>query len=229
MSLADTLVARALERVDLSYGATRDAYLRAVLPGDVDEHGNPSAQAVEMGSHQSSCLLFARGVLAADEVDGTIPWAGVPLDVLRCPYADRRVLGRVEALLLELARQRGLLVNHYDQKAMADIRPGDLLVIGYGGSLPKDPAERARHLAIWGGVAHGLMVTEVHTEQGGGLTVVSGDGGQRDPGNEGKPTAIRRVVRTLERRENGLWLANGFGRRRLNWRLRCPELPVRGA
>lgn len=228
MSLADTLVARTLERVDLSYGATRDPYLRAVLPGDVDAEGSPNVQAVEMGSHQSSCLLFGRGVLAADEVDGVITWAGAPLDVLRCPYADRRVLGRVEALLLELARQRGLLVNHYDQKAMRDIQPGDLLVIGYGGSLPTDPAERARHLAVWGGVAHGLVVTEAHDE-GGMLTVVSVDGGQVDPANGGRPTAIRRVVRTLERRENGWWLGNGFGRRRLNWRLRCPELPVRGA
>lgn len=227
MSLADTLVARALGRVDLSYGDTRDDYLRAILPGDVDADGNPNAAAIEMGSHQSSCLLHGRGVLAADEVDGTIEWAGQSLDVLRCPYADKRVMTRVEALLLELARQRKQLVNHYDQGAMRNIRPGDLLVIGYGGSLPKDPVERARHIAIWGGVAHGLVVVEVHEEPGGGLTVVSIDGGQADPRNGSKPTAIRRVVRTLERRENGWWLGNGFGHKRLNWRLRCSELRLR--
>lgn len=220
MSLADTLVARTLERVDLSYGATRDPYLRAVLPGDVDAEGNPNAQAVEMGSHQSSCLLFGRGVLAADEVDGTLTWAGAPLDVLRCPYADRRVLGRVEALLLELARVRGLLVNHYNQAAMADLRPGDLLVIGYGGSLPKDPAERARHLAVWGGVAHGLMVVGVDQD---GARVTSVDGGQTDAKNGGRPTAIAMRERQLVTRENGLWLGN----KRLNWRVRCADLSIR--
>lgn len=219
--LADTLVRRALDCNGLSYGdgRTRAAYLRHQYPGDTAFNRN------DMGRHQSGCLLHVRGLLAADEVDGVISWGGRQLDVLRGPYAGP-LCGRIETILYELARQRGLLTERlYQGDAVPELQPGDLVVIGQGGSRPTDSIQRQLWQADWGDIAHGFLVTGVDE---GGLVVESSDGGQTDSLNSGHPTAIRRVERRLERRRNGWWLASDSGKaRRLNWRLRAGELPLR--
>lgn len=226
--LADTLVARALGAVGLSYGdpATRERYARLLYPGDRTADGQPNTTALQLASSQSSCLLFARALLAADEVDGVLPWpspSSQPLDVLRCSYARADVLGRVEGLLRDLGRARGV---ELDAQARSEPSPGDLLVIGYGGSLPAAPTARAQHLRDWGGVAHGLIVTGVRRE-GGRVVVESVDGGQTDPRNGGRPTAIQARVRELQYLRDAWWLVGGSDMRRLSFGMRCGALPCR--
>ncbi len=228
MALADTLIVRALEQDGLSFGnkATRRAYLLDCYPGDRDEHGEPDGNAVSMGAGQSSCLLHCRGVLAADECDGEVSWHGKALDVLRCPYHDPSVFTQIDGLLFELGRQKGVLVTAAagaDQ--LADIGPANIVTIGSRGSAPKDPVEKARWLAEWGGLMHGILVTGVRVEDG--VTFIESVEGGRLDAITGNSTAIERVERRLERRAGGHhWLvsANG-GARRLNWRLRAGELP----
>lgn len=226
MALDDTLVARALSRQGQCYGApdTRTPYLLGQYPGDVARSGMPTAAAQDMGRRQSGCLLFGRGVLAADEVDGVVSWGGKPRDVLRESYASPAFLGKVEAMLLVLARARGCLIERmWTGDDLPDLRPADLLVIGQGGSPPTDPAEERRWRLEWGGVAHGAFVVERS-----GYLVSSVDGGVADGANGGKPTAIRACARRLERRPNGWWLCSASSDRRLNYVIRCGALPLRG-
>jgi hypothetical protein len=215
---ADSLVSTALSYQNFSYGDPdkRRAYLLHQYNGDVDDTGEPTAAAKEFGKTQYGCLLHARGVLAENQVDGTIPFRGKLVDVLRCSY---RVpyLGLVETMLQELARARGLLVMHTDQESIADVQPADLLVIGEGGQAPADPAQRQVWLANAGGVAHGVFVTGVD-----GQTIESVDGGGIDPLNSCHGSLIRRCVRTVGVRNGKLWLND----RRISWRLRCADLPV---
>jgi hypothetical protein len=218
MAFDDTNVMLALETEGLSYGdkAKRPAYARAIHPFDT------AADAVQMASTQSACLLHARAILATQQ-DGDGAWClpgevtlhGRRVDALRTPYA--RTLGQIETLLTEWGRQhRYLTPNFHRGDAVPDIRPGDLVMVGQGGSPPKDPTARQRWLAEWGGVAHGFVVVGT-----GGDAVMSVDGGQDDFANlddkkRPRPTAIRARTRTLVRKANGWWL----GDRRLAWRIR---------
>lgn len=217
---ADTLCARALECNGLSYGnlTTRLPYLKHCYGGDVTPQGNPNADAQSMGSGQYACQLHQRGVLAEDEVDGMIVYRGKEVDILRCAYAP--YIGQIDAMLQALGKARGLLVTGGD--ALGDIQPADLVTIGMGGKAPDDPAEKARWLAEWGGVAHGVFVTGVR-----GTTILCTDGGQQDPANVPHGTAIANCERYLVKRTNGWWLADAHGAKRINWRIRGGALPLR--
>jgi hypothetical protein len=226
--LSDTLIARALSCEGLSYGdpSTQRAYLLHQYPGDRTAAGEPDANARQMGERQTGCLLTVRGNLAADEVDGTISWRGAPLDVLRCSYALPGVLSFVETLLVQLGRQRGLLVDHGPELAALEL--ADVVLIGQGGQAPSDEGERAKWRAAWGGLAHGFLVTGLSTDGQGRTLVESIDGGQIDPRNGGRCTAIRRVTRRLEMRGGNPWLVSSDGgARRIGWRLRAGALPCR--
>lgn len=220
--LADTIVAAALSYTGCSWGdpATRERYCKHMCPGDTP------ANARQMGSRQSACLLHCKAVLGeqrrgdgSPELDGTIMWKGRPVDLWTAPYAGP-LLGTIEGLLFELGRQRGVLKTRlYEGEAVPDLHPGDIVLVGQGGGAPSDPAAKAKWLAEWGGVAHGFVVTAVSPD---GLTVESSDGGQSDKLNSGYPTAIAKVQRVLVRRPQGWFL----GSRRLSWRLRAPDLPL---
>lgn len=214
MSLADTYVAATLDAIGLSYGdeALRSAYLSHCYPGDT------LADARSMGAVQSACMLHARGGLVEAGANGVIRWGGKQIDILRCPYAGP-MLGRIEEMLLALGKANRVLEQ--DRFAVGEgIQASDILGMGYGSRRPTDPGELARWLSEYGGLAHGSVVTGVE-----GVVIECGDGGQPDPKNGGKPTAIRRVERTLERRANGWWLSGSAGPRRITWRLRAADLP----
>lgn len=213
MAFDDTNVMAALDTVGLSYGdpKKRPDYARAIHPFD-----DPAA-AVQMASTQSACLLHARAILATQK-DGGDAWClpgeitlnGRRIDALRTPYA--KTVGQIETLLTEWGRQHGYLTDRFHRgDAQPDIRPGDIVLVGQGGSPPSDPVARAKWLQEWGGVAHGFVVVGT-----GGAEVMSVDGGQTDTLNRGLPTAIRPRTRTLVRKANGWWL----GDRRLSWRIR---------
>ncbi len=213
--LADTLIAIADGCAGLSYGdpATRPRYLSHLYGGDSAFNAN------DMGRKQYGCMLTGRGHLAADETDGMILYHGKQVDILRCPYAT--YIGQIDEMLQAFAKARGLFVATGD--ALGDIEPADYLVIGSGGIAPKDAAAKASWLASWGGVAHGIFVTVVD-----GTSVRTIEGGKRDPKNSGYGTAIGACERTIRPRANGYWLEDGNGdSRRINWRMRCADLPVR--
>lgn len=218
MAFDDTNTLLALDTVGLSYGdpKKRVAYARAIHPFD------DLAAAVQMAATQSACLLHARAILATQKdadgdwcLPGEITRNGRRIDAMRTPYAQ--TLGQIETLLTEWGRQYGYLTpDLWRGVDPPDIRPGDIVLVGQGGSAPKDPAVRAKWLQEWGGVAHGFVVVGT-----GGDAVMSVDGGQDDLANldskgRPRPTAIRSRTRTLVRKGNGWWL----GDRRLNWRIR---------
>lgn len=218
MAFDDTNTLLAIDAVGLSYGdpKKRTAYARAIHPFD------DLAAAVQMASTQSACLLRARAILATQK-DGDDAWClpgeitlnGRKIDALRTPYA--KTIGQIETLLTEWGRQHGYLTpDLWRGVDPPDIRPGDLVLVGQGGSPPSDPVARAKWLQEWGGVAHGFVVVGT-----GGAEVMSVDGGQDDHLNldskgRPRPTAIRPRTRTLVHKHNGWWL----GDRRLNWRIR---------
>ena len=218
MAFEDTNVMAALDTVGLSYGdpKKRPEYARAIHPFD------DLAAAIQMAATQSACLLHARAILATQK-DGDDAWClpgeitlnGRRIDALRTPYA--KTIGQIETLLTEWGKQHGYLTPHFHRgDAQPDIRPSDLVMVGQRGSPPADPAERAKWLQEWGGVAHGFVVVGT-----GGDAVMSVDGGQDDHLNlddkkRPRPTAIRSRTRTLVHKPNGWWL----GDRRLRWRIR---------
>lgn len=210
MALEDTVIRLALEMDGWAYGdpLTRDSYLWVCYPGDTPR------DAAALGRQQSTCLLFLRGLLARQRNEGGYELDGVVggIDRLRAPYVQR--IGLVEGDLRALAKTRGWLTEGaWGGDTMPTLPAGSMLVIGNLGEPPKDPVERARWQATWGGVAHGLLVTGRSGHQ-----VESMDGGQTDPRNAHRPTSIRYRTRVLERRGNGWWLVSPSGdARRLNY------------
>ncbi len=220
--LADTIVARALASAGLSYGdpVKRPLYKDAILPTDKEPQRDGMARTM------ISCMLFIRGTLALDEVDGMAHYGNGVIDVLRAPYANH--ITHIDTLLTNLAVQRGLHRDSHDQEAMRElVKPAGMIVIGAGGSLPPAGSkERVAHVSAWGGVAHGIIVTDVKTI--GGKTIVEHvAGGQIDPLNldpiKGpRCTKIERGEDELIQRASGLWLGN----RKLNWGMDLGALPV---
>ena len=211
--LQDTLVAMALEKVGLCYGdpAKRPAYRDFIYAFDGD---NADAFASKM----ISCLMFAKALLAHNEVNGVITYRAVRRDVLHESYAN--FIGQIDLLLQGLAKQNGLLVRNEDvsvETLRAAIEPGCLVVHGAGGQLPKEEPARSQHIATWGGIAHGLVATGVEGE-----TVLSVDGGQLDPQNSNRSTAIAAREREFSVRKGKLWL----GDRRVNYVFPMHKMPV---
>jgi len=206
--LPDRVVSVALSTLGLRYGdpQKRRAYAEHDYPG------TPLATAEQEAAEQSSCLLHARGCLAAAGADGTMTWKGRTIDGLRVPYTGAYI-SHVETLLYELARQRGALLTVGADRPV--ISPGDIVVIGWGGSAPADETEKAAWLATWGGIAHGAVITGVR-----GDVLTSSDGGQPDSGNGYKPTAIAECVRTLANKGGSWWL----GGRRVNYIIQTGKL-----
>lgn len=211
--LQDTIVAMAREKVGLCYGdpAKRAAYRDFVYAFD-------GVHAEEFASKLISCLMFAKALMAHNEVDGRLVVAGRERDVLRESYANFPTM--IDSLLQGLAKRHGLLVDQSTasiDKLVAAIEPGCLVVHGAGGQLPKEQEARDRHLAQWGGIAHGMVVTEVN-----GNTVRSADGGQLDKLNDHRSTAIAERERAFSLRNGKLWLGN----RRVNYVFPMHKMPV---
>lgn len=152
--------------------------------------GDTPAHAAEMGASQYGCLLHARACLRACGLEGEVSYHGKTVDLLRCAYAP--LIGQIGPMLLTLARTRGWLQSNSDD--LHDIRPADIVIVGEGTTT------------------HGLVV--VATD---GATIHSIDGGQTDPRNGGRGTAIRRCQRTIGTRAGrGVYL----GDREVQWRIR---------
>ena len=211
--LQDTIVAMALEKIGLCYGdpAKRAAYRDFIYAFD-----GPHAD--EFASEMISCLMFAKALMAHNEVNGVITYRGVRRDVLHESYVN--FIGQIDLLIQGLAKQNDLLVRSDDASAYelrAAIDPGSLVVHGALGRLPKGEKEKAEHLATWGGIAHGLVVTGVEGE-----TVLSVDGGQLDELNKNRSTAIEARERDFSIRKGKLWL----GDRRVNYVFPMHKMPV---
>lgn len=190
----EIVAARALELDGLSFGATPDRLIAALYPNDT------RADALSMGRGQSNCGGTCEAILRL---------AGGPSCPL--PYvASFRTRERLPWLIWqrEEAKKRGAWV---DARAWGPERQlpilGDMVEIG--GDTP-----------AWGdpGVYSGPHV----------LTIVGGerfdcdsvDGGQSDPLNGGRPTAIRRRARRFDERGDQLWLVDPEtrkGRRVSGW------------
>lgn len=149
--------------------------------------GDTEAHARDMGSRQYGCLLHARACLREAGLDGTCRFGGREIDVLRCAYAP--LLGQIGPMLQTLAMAHGWL----ETTDLLTVQPADILLIGEGMQT------------------HGVVVVGVD-----GSTVHAVDGGQTDPMNGGRGTAIRRVVRTIGSRNGRVWL----GDREVKWRIR---------
>ena len=185
----------------LCYGdpAKREAYLAWQYPGDT------AFAADDMGRGQYGCLLHARACLRACDLDGEADYHGKRIDLLRCAYFP--LIGQIEGMLETLARARGW----YSTTDLHDIRPADILLVGYGGQAPKDPAERARWKATWGGVTHGMVATAIDDN-----FLLSVDGGQLDEDNPPHGSAIAQCESRVEMRGTQVWIDG----RRLRCRIR---------
>lgn len=218
--LQDTICYQAQQCIGLRYGdsSKRQAYKQQLFRFD-----KPSDQE-SMARVMISCMIFARSLMADNEVDGTITYRGRPrVDVLREPYAKH--VGQIDDLVQELARQRGLRFRSSDvttDALEAMIEPGTLVVHGAGGSLPTDIALRQKHLDEWGGIAHGLVVVDRKGDK-----LFSVDGGQldlnnRDNNGRSRSTAIEDREREISVRNGKLWV----GDRRVNYIVPMHKLPV---
>lgn len=211
--LQDTIVAMALEKVGLCYGdpSKRPAYRDFIYAFD-----GPDAD--DFASKMMSCLMLAKALMAHNEVNGVITYRGARRDVLRESYAN--FLTQIDLIMVGLAKENKLLVRNEDVSAemlRAAIEPGCLVVHGAGGQLPKEEKARQAHLALWGGVAHGLVATMIE-----GDTVLSVDGGQLDPLNQNRCTAVLARERDFSIRKGKLWL----GDRRVNYVFPMHKMPV---
>lgn len=216
----DSLVAYALSLAGLSYGKSPDRYTRELYPYD-----NPQ-QAKQMASSQSSCGLVCEAILRACGIDGRITWRGSPINGLKVPYGGRYRRLPAVAYQVELARQRRQWVSSSGlrKEPLASPDVGDMVLIGHGGAPD------------WGGTEHVLTVTGLTGEH-----IESIDGGQVDPANEGRTTAIRLVMRRLVRREaqGELWLVppdtrlspggRPLGGKRVQGWIKAPLLPTQDA
>jgi hypothetical protein len=147
-----------------------------------------------MASGEESCGLTCEAILRGAEVDGTLRGR----DGLRVPYASR--LGSTVAYQRELGQARGCW---HDASRHA----------------PGDPLPRPGDMVELAGPAH--VLTVVRELPHGGLETV--EGGQVDPLNGGRCTAILRKRRVLSVRGARLYLDE---RPVTGW-LRAGALPCR--
>ncbi len=131
---------------------------------------------------QSCCTKFLLAVARAAGKDGTIEWKGRRVDVLRMPQAAGLV-GMSPALAKELGRQNGILIEPTPDER-PDLRPGFAALIGGDDGLPQTQR-------IYGGMAHGLVVTGVRDD--GTLDTVEGGKG---PGGTVIATDHREVFKS---------------------------------
>lgn len=217
MNLRDSIALRALDFDGTSYGnsATREEYCRLLFPADTRQNAS------SMASSMSSCLLFLRGLLALEDgVDGTILYRGKSTDVIRAPYAS--YVGQIDEMLWAFAKARGAFVSGSDPRMIELVKiPGTMVEIGYGGSLPKDEAAKAKHLAQWGGIAHGLVITAFDE---GESTVDDVSGGKLDA-STGRSTAIKKETHKISFQKDGIWV----GARKVNWGFDTDALGVASA
>lgn len=187
----DAIVARALALVGLSYGATRDRYVDALYPHDV------RGVALSMAGSQSSCGLTCEAILRTVGIESLEPYAAS----LRGARLPAVVWQREEA------KRRGAWVDAttWDESRQLPIM-GDMVEIGGGGHGWSDP----------GVYAGSHVLTLVCGERYGCDSV---DGGQSDPQNSARPTAIGRRARRFDERGRQLWLVDtdGRGRRVAGW------------
>lgn len=161
---------------------------------------------------QSCCtkalLAFARDAGRT----GTILWRGQRRDVLRMPQADGLV-GQSPQLARALGEQHGIL--QLPTTARPEFAPGVAMLIGGDDGLP--PAAR-----IYGGLAHGILVTEVLPDG----TFRSVEGG-KGPGG----TAVAEDHRELFASGGHWWVrtVGAKGGRRLRWWYQLADLPEVGS
>jgi hypothetical protein len=196
---ADAIVMAAEALDGLSFGATREKYVVALLPYDQPTQGRA------MASSMSSCGLTCEAILRAAGVDGRMLWRGKDQDWLRVPYGSRIATAVSCQLMLGYARQLWHEVGAYRAGDPLP-EPGDMLMVG-------GPAG-------WGGVQHVLTVLGRD-----GLKMATVEGGQTDPKNGFRSTGIRRVERVLRGVTGALWCGGPAvqGRRVQGW-LRAGEL-----
>jgi hypothetical protein len=208
MSLADTIVAAALELDGLAYGSDPERALSVLYPFDKRGHavgflaGYPTVKPKPVPPHYT-CGVTCWAVLRRAGASGVLRGLG-GRDFLREPYGLH--------LQLAIRRLRQLADEH---GLWCEPTPGgeapeasDIVLIGASGALR----------AAYGGDEHVLTVTGPDE---------SIDGGQPDHGNRGYGTACRRVERRMVWHGRALWLerTDGGGARRVQGWLKAGALP----
>jgi hypothetical protein len=189
----DAIAAAATALAGLSYGGTRERYVATLYPHDTH------ADALSMGSSQSSCGLVCEAILRTQGVDCPLPYVTSFRTRARLPVVSWQ---------REEARRRGAWVDARVWGAERQLPIlGDMVEIG--GDTP-----------AWGDVgtyAGSHVLTIVGGER---FACESVDGGQSDAQNKGRSTAIARRERLFDERGNQLWLVSpetGKGRRVQGW------------
>lgn len=136
------------------------------------------ADAKAGAAKEDSCGWVCEAVMRRSEVDGTIERAGRRVDGLRMPYAARSRILQTVPYQEELARQRGLWV-----RPAPGLRPD------------------AGCMVTVLGPTHVLTVTG---REGDELEVI--EGGQIDPANHGRGTAIRKHRKRVVEQHGRLYL-----------------------
>ena len=189
----DAIAAAAIELEGLSYGGTRERYIATLYPHDTH------ADALSMGSSQSSCGLVCEALLRTQGVDCLLPYVSSFRTRARLPVVSWQ---------REEAKRRGAWVDARVWSADRQLPIlGDMVEIGGDSPAWGDP----------GVYAGSHVLTIVGGER---FDCISIDGGQGDAKNKGRSTAIARRERLFDERPGQIWLvdpATGNGRRVAGW------------
>lgn len=187
----DVIVSYAEELVNTSYGGgndSRDTYASRLLPVEYAEPSDMKvpdpralgkARTLTMLSEVSSCGLLARACLAAagasyvmnNRVDTSTQDPNVKL--YHDFFNDRYVEGTAIAGIFAAARAKNALIK-YSRGDLPPLKRGDLIIVESRGNPGKE---------------HVIIITD---DYAGTLTMTTIEGGQPDPDNDNKPTAIKR-------------------------------------